>query len=206
MTTRPIHAVLAFVAGIAATLLVEVALISALWPQPPPPEPPSAAELAAPYGDRGLLDAGTTRTSTGTRTTISDTLRGFDRSVWIDSNDNGLIVDQTTLTCHGGIAHVTWHIGNLEPVSQDVGIHLTARLDGEPIGSILRGSRVDIWGDEPASLHAVVPCPAGDHRLDLEIRSIHGRWGFPYVTSVGEPPSDELLVARGFVVSEVWGD
>jgi len=164
---------------------------------PDSPDPP-------PMGNRAMLDPLPENVVTGSRVTVTDSLRSHDESVWIDGRDVSLVVDETDVECHGGRAYVVWHIGNLEPQTSDVGIHLTARLDEAEIGSILRGSTVDTWGDSPNSIHAIVDCSAGLHKVDLLIRSIHGRWGFPYVVNEHEPPSPDLRVNRGFVVTEVW--
>ena len=155
-------------------------------------------------GIRSFLEPIEPRSFTGSQVTITDSLRRHDQSVWIDDRDAGLVVDETKLECHGGRAYVVWHIGNLEPQSEDVGIHLTAVLDGADIGSILRGTTVDTWGDSPLEIHAVVDCSEGTHRLALRIRSVSGRWGFPYVVNEDEPPSTDLPVNRGFVVTEAW--
>jgi hypothetical protein len=163
---------------------------------------PKSAE--PPMGNRAYLEPIKPETFTGSQITMTDAIRIHDESVWIDERDSALVVDETPLECHGGRAHIVWHIGNLEPQSSDVGIHLTTRLDGEEIGSILRGTTVDTWGDSPLAIHAVAECPAGEHTLDLLVRSIHGRWGFPYVVNENEPASPDLRVGRGFIVTEVW--
>ena len=157
-----------------------------------------------PMGNRALLEPVVPTTFSGSEVTITDSLRAHDHSVWIDERDTGLVVDQTDLECHGGRAHIVWHVGNLEPQVIDRGIHLSARLDGEVVGSVLRGTRVDSWGDDPIEIHAVADCDVGPHVLDLIVRSVHGRWGFPYVVNENEPSSPDLRVNRGFVVTEIW--
>ncbi len=154
-------------------------------------------------GDSSLLVDGDTNAQTGSRVTLTDSMRQFDRTVRINDQQTGLVVDRTELACHGGRARVSWHIGNLEPITRNTGIHLTARLDGLGIASIVRGSTVDVWGDHPLDLETVIACPAGNHVLDLRIDSIHGAWGFPYVMTEGSR-SDNLRVGRGFIVQEVW--
>lgn len=157
------------------------------------------------YGDRSLLDDGPTQTWTGTRTTITSSLRGFSETVRIDQRDIGLTIDRTALTCHGGVVEITWHVGNLEPTVPDTGIYLTARLDGQPVASITKGSTRGIYDDGPVDLRAVVDCPAGSHVVDLLIDRMwaDGGWGIPYVVNVGEP-SDGIVVMRGFVVTETY--
>jgi hypothetical protein len=157
-----------------------------------------------PLGDVSMLQPGSTSTFEGNRTNLTSSLRSFGQTVWITPSSQGLIVDQTALECHGGMAHVVWHIGNLEPIAVDTGIHLVARMDGRPVGALLRGTTVDTWGDDPAAIHAVVHCPSGLHEVDLEVRSIHGGWGFPYVVNAGEPAPADLTVNRGFIITEVW--
>ena len=155
-------------------------------------------------GDVSMLENGETRTIVTAGMALTSSLRTFDQSVWVGPEDRGRVVDATNLTCHGGLAHVIWHIGNLEPGVANTGIHLTAQLDGKPVGSILRGTPVEVWGDQPAELHAVIDCPTGEHDLGLLIRSIHGRWGFPSVTDPDPSTSPVPHVPRGFVVTEVW--
>jgi hypothetical protein len=132
-------------------------------------------------------------------------MRGFDHTVRIGDGDAGLIVDKTPVECHGGLAQITWHIGNLEPTIPDTGIHLAVRFDGEVVGGLLRGDPEGIWGDDATDIHAVVECPAGSHVIDLEVQAISGEWGFPYVANVGERQAHGLVVNRGFTVEEVWG-
>ena len=47
-------------------------------------------------------------------------------------------------------------------------------------------------------------CPVWRPWLDIKVTSISGGWGIPYVTTPGDPPSRDLVVNRGFVVTEVW--
>jgi hypothetical protein len=145
------------------------------------------------------------RSATGSQITLTDNLTQHRATVRIGDADNGLILDPMDLECHGGRASISWSVGNLEPIVADTGIHLSARLDGSVVGSIMRGSTLGMWNDTPVELIAVVECPPGQHTLDLRVDSIHGAWGIPYVVNEGEPPSPYLLVNRGFVVREVWG-
>lgn len=165
---------------------------------------------AMPIGDTGLgarellPGDGLTHSYDGSRTTITDSLTPFNRTVRITAADEGTEVDKTALVCHGGRVDVTWHVGNLEPTVPATGIHLSATLDGATIGSLLAGSTDGIWNDRPAGIHAVVACPAGTHVLALRIVSVQGSWGMPYVVSAGSTNIDGLVVNRGFVVTEVW--
>jgi hypothetical protein len=72
------------------------------------------------------------------------------------------------------------------------------------IGSIIRGSSRGIFNDTPVDLLAVIDCPAGRHGLELTVAWIKGSWGIPFVDTVGNPPSADLVVNRGFVVREIW--
>jgi hypothetical protein len=154
-------------------------------------------------GDRGLLAPVQPRSATGSNITITDSLRPHVQSVWVDAQDQGLVIDPTPVTCHGGRLHVEWHVGNLEPQSADAGIHLTARFNGEPVGTIMRGSLRGIWEDDPADLHAVIDCPSGDHVVDLVVNP-SGKYGIPYAVTFGDPDLADEVVLRGFVLTEVW--
>ncbi len=143
-------------------------------------------------------------TITGTRMSLTDNLRPQNETVRIGVADDGMILDPLTLTCHGGRIRVTWTVGNLEPIVADTGIHLSARLDDETIGSIIRGSARGIWNDVPVDLVTVADCSPGEHTLDLQVTAITGGWGIPYVVTKGSPPSSDLVVNRGFIVTEVW--
>jgi hypothetical protein len=164
---------------------------------------PLVAETAW-QGNRALLEPGQPTTVTGAMVSLTDNLRPLTETVRIGPEDAGVILDPLSLTCHGGRIRVTWTVGNLEPITPDTGIHLSARLDGQTIGSILRGSNRGIWNDVPTDLVTVADCSPGAHLLDLEVTSISGGWGIPYVVTEGDPPSTTLLVNRGFVVTEVW--
>ena len=155
-------------------------------------------------GNRSLLEPGESTTVSGAMVSLTDNLRPLTETVRIGPSDAGLILDPLTLTCHGGRIRVTWTVGNLEPITPETGIHLSARLDGATIGSILRGSTRGIWNDVPTDLVTVADCSRGPHVLDLQVTSINGGWGIPYVVTEGNPPSTDLLVNRGFVVTEVW--
>ncbi len=156
-------------------------------------------------GNRSELTSVAARTTTGSQITLTDNLTQHRETVRIGKSDSGLILDPMDVDCHGGRASITWTVGNLEPIDAETGIHLSARLDGVVIGSILRGSTKGIWNDAPVTLIAVTDCPAGLHSLDMRVDAIQGRWGIPYVVNDGDPPSPDLLVNRGFVVREVWG-
>jgi hypothetical protein len=155
-------------------------------------------------GDLAALDDGPAFSLTGDRFSITDSMRTFRESVWIDHQMEGGAVDRTVVECHGGRAQVTWHIGNLEPVTRDSGIHLTVRMDGAPVASILRGSAVDTWGDAPLTIHAVVDCSSGQHVIDLHVSNVDGAWGFPFVVNRGDPLSPLSRIGRGFIIREVW--
>jgi hypothetical protein len=157
-------------------------------------------------GDRSLLDPVLATSYTGSRTTLTDGTREMTTSVWIDERDRGTAVDAVSVDCHGGWLRMSWYIGNLEPQVPSTGIHMTVRLDGHPIATSLRGSTMGNWNDAPASILAVAPCSTGSHVVDLEIASITGRWGFPYVVTLGSLPEDGYRVPRGFILQEVWGD
>jgi hypothetical protein len=180
-------------AAVVAGLLLAVVITAATMRADPPPYMGVRANL----GDSQPTSiAGTTR--------MTDGLRYFSESVWIDDRDVGLVVDVTPVTCHGGRARIEWFIGNLEPQTRDTGLHLNVRLDGSVVATILRGTTVDTLGDHPVSSLAVVECPEGEHVVDLKVRLVGGRWGFPYVANEYEPPVGDLRVARGFVISEVY--
>jgi hypothetical protein len=155
-------------------------------------------------GAREHLDHVAATTRVGTNVSLTDTLRPINETVRVGVDDLGMILDRTHLTCHGGRARIIWHVGNLEPTVPGTGIALSARLDGELIGSLLRGSQDGIYNDQPATIVAVVDCPAGDHVLDLVIPHITGSWGIPYVDNPERGPVQHLLMNRGFTVLEVW--
>src|SRR5689334_16883741 len=67
---------------------------------------PLMARDAKSLGDRSLLESTTPRTVTGTEIALTDTLQGFAETVRIDEQDKGIIIDRTSLTCHGGRARV----------------------------------------------------------------------------------------------------
>jgi hypothetical protein len=178
---------------------IAVAIAAALWLNSTAPQPDDWR------GNRSELATVAARTATGSQVTLTDNLTQHRETVRIGESETGLILDPMDLECHGGRASVTWTVGNLEPIDADTGIHLSARLDGVVIGSILRGSTRGIWNDTPVTLIAVANCPPGRHTLDIHVDAIQGRWGIPYVVNDGDPPSSNLLVNRGFVVREVWG-
>ena len=166
---------------------------------------PVGSDSGPDFGDRSMLDDGQILESTGRFSTVTSSLRSFDRTVRIGEADAGLVVDSTPVTCHGGLLRIQWHIGNLEPTVPDTGIHLAVRFDGVPVGGLLRGSTRGIWNDSPSGIQAVILCPAGAHVVDLAITSVVGTWGFPYVVNVGDPVPHDLVVNRGFIVTETWG-
>lgn len=157
-------------------------------------------------GDRSQFAPVEPTTARGSGIALTDTLRPHDRSVWIDKDDAGLVIDHTPLDCHGGRLRVTWTVGNLEPAAVEgkQGLHLSARFDGEVLATIYRAGYNGIHEDAPASLHAVVDCPAGAHVLDLEIGHVTGVYGLPYVTNLDDPPRTDVQVLRGFIVMEVY--
>lgn len=164
---------------------------------------PPVDDLAA-YGDRSLLADGPTRSYTGSQVTVTDSMRAFARTVRVGERDLGLVFDRTELVCHGGRAVVAWHTGNLEPTVPDTGIQLTAYLDGEPIGSLIKGSTRGIYNDGPVTLHTVIDCPEGLHVLDIRIVHITGSWAVPFTDNIGADAPPGRLVGRGFVMTEVW--
>lgn len=187
------------VVGLAAGL----AVAAVLWVVVP--RPVEVVAVADPYGDRSLLADGSAQTSTGTRWSVTDSLRGFDRTVRIGPRNEGLVLDTTPVTCHDGRATVTWHVGNLEPTVPDTIIYLTARLDEAAIGTIIKGSTRGIYDDGPVDLRAVVDCPAGPHTFDLLVSHVSGGgWGIPYVVTPGQPTREGVRVLRGFIVEEVY--
>jgi hypothetical protein len=155
-------------------------------------------------GDRSLLRAQSPEAIDATRASVTDGLHGYGRTVRVDHTDVGLELDATGLDCHGGMLQVVWHVGNLEPTVPDTGIHLSARLDDEVIGSLIVGSTRGVWEDGPAAIHAATRCPTGGHELKLTIVSITGAWGIPYVGPPGAADSVVLRVNRGFVATEYW--
>lgn len=171
------------------------------------PDPCAAYGPRCWVGDRTQFDAVTAATVTGSRFSLTDSLRPHDHSVWIDEDDDGLVVDPTPLECHGGRLHVTWHIGNLEParVGGEEAVHLSARLDGEVIGTVMRAGKAGTFEDSAMELHTVIDCPVGPHLVDLVIPYVTGVYGFPYVTNLGDAPRPDLRVMRGFILEEVWG-
>jgi hypothetical protein len=165
-----------------------------------------AAAIAADdnLGARELLDAVPATTRSGSQVSMTDTLQPIDATVRVDAYDLGMKLDRTVLFCHGGRARITWHVGNLEPTVPQTGIALSIRLDGQIIGSLLRGSVEGIYEDGPASIMAVADCSPGEHELDLAISQITGGWGIPYVANVRRGAVDYLQMNRGFIVMEVW--
>jgi hypothetical protein len=183
--------------GLAGGIIVAIAVTA--WLNYTKPQPDDWR------GNRSELATVAARSATGSQVTLTDNLTQHRETVRVGDTDTGLILDPMDLECHGGRASITWTVGNLEPIVADTGIHLSARLDGVVIGSILRGSTRGIWNDTPVTLLAVTDCSAGQHTVDIRVDSISGAWGIPYVVNEGEPPSPNLLVNRGFVVREVWG-
>jgi hypothetical protein len=187
---------LAVSAGVGLT--VAISLATALGT--PSTEPGDRADL----GNRALLEPGSSTTTIGDNTAITTGLRSFAQTVRIDEQDVGLTLDPIDVECHGGMARIEWHVGNLEPTAPQTGIHLAAQLDGEVVASLLRGSTMGIWNDVPVSMVAVLPCPSGRHLVDLLVAHVTGQWGVPYVVNTDDEPSGILRVNRGFVVTEVW--
>jgi hypothetical protein len=185
------------VADIAVATIIGISVGVAIFAMRPVPNPFA-------YGDRSMLQPMSPEVLAGSHVSLTDTLRGHDQTVRIDERDKGRILDHTPITCHGGRARVVWHVGNLEPTRPETGIGLTARFDGVPIGSLIRGSTMGVWNDAPVSIQAVVDCPAGPHVLDLEVTFVNGSWGIPYVVSPDGPRSPNLVINRGFVVEEIW--
>ena len=168
------------------------------------PSLPSGAADASGLGDRSELAFVTPTTVEGSHVTLTDSLRHVTQTVRIGPEDQGRSLDSTAVTCHGGRARVQWSTGNLEPTVIDTGITLTARFDGAPIGSLIRGSSRGDYNDAPAVIAAVVNCPAGMHVVDLLVTRLEGQWGIPYVSSATDPPSTDYHVNRGFIVEEIW--
>jgi hypothetical protein len=136
-----------------------------------------------------------TRTATG-QVWLTDRLVTFDATFRITKEEEGEQYDQTPLVCHGGRAHITWYVGNLEPTVPDTGIHLSLLFDGRTIGTLLKGSTHGVYDDAPAEIQTVVPCPAGRHQLAVTVDSIVGGWGIPYAGKADR-------VQRGFIIQEV---
>jgi hypothetical protein len=127
---------------------------------------------------------------------LTDRLVTFDAAFRITQAQQGEHFDPTKLVCHGGRAHVTWHIGNLEPTDPDTGIHVSVLFDGRKVGTLLKGSTRGVYDDGPEEIQTVVPCPRGRHELAATVDSIEGQWGFPYA-------NDTDVVQRGFIIEEV---
>jgi hypothetical protein len=151
-------------------------------------------------GDRSLLASVGAQSVTG-RVTMTDTMQLIDRTVRVGATDKGLVLDETPFECHGGRARALWYVGNLEPTVAQTGIHLAARLDGETVGALIRGSAQGLYNDGPISLATAFYCPAGHHTLDIQVLSVEGWWGIPYVANV---PDIGYPINRGFIVTEVW--
>ena len=100
-------------------------------------------------GDRALLEPVEAQSFTGSQITMTDNLRPHDATVRIGPDDVGLVLDPLRLHCNGGRIRVIWTVGDLEPIEPSTGIHLSARLDGVTIGSVLRGSSRGNWNDLP---------------------------------------------------------
>jgi hypothetical protein len=137
---------------------------------------------------------------TGTRTTVTWALATYTDllletpSVPRPTED----FDVTRVRCHGGVARVTWYVGNLEPNTATSGIHISVFMDGRIIASLLKGGNHGIWEDAPASVETVVRCPAGLHVFSVRAgQAVTSTWGMPYANS-----NDR--VQRGFIVEEVW--
>lgn len=129
--------------------------------------------------------------------------RGTDGDVYrVVDNKSGKVgkrpertIDSMDLRCHGGTIEITWYVGNLEPTVPQTGIHLSVRLDGAQLATLLKGSTDGVWNDAPASIHTVTQCPAGSHKLEAHIDKLAGGWGIPYA-------DPENTVQRGFIVRE----
>lgn len=165
---------------------------------------PRAAIDPSSLGNRALLSPGAPETYVGSHVALTDSLVPLTQTVRIDGDDRGRILDTTPIVCHGGRARILWTVGNLEPTVPNTGITLTARLDGQPIGSIIRGSTNGNYNDTPVTIQTVADCPAGAHVADVVVTTIQGAWGLPYVTNVGDPPAADFSVNRGFIIEEIW--
>lgn len=143
----------------------------------------------------------TVRQYTGRRTTVTEGLSSFNKTVRaVDAGGSKPSVgtfDKTPVQCHGGMASVVWHVGNLEPTTPETGIHLSIFMDGERIGSLLKGSYNGVWEDGPEEIYTVVRCPRGPHTFYAAIDSLGGGWGIPYA-------NEGDLVKRGLIITENW--
>lgn len=139
------------------------------------------------------------KTYTGSKVTVTYALATYTRLLLASFShpDPSEHVDTTHVTCHGGVADVTWYTGDLEPETKKSGIHISAFMDGKEIGTLLKGGNVGVWEDGPASIRTVVPCPAGKHTFWVTFNQPNSYWGIPYANS-----NDR--VQRGFIIKEYW--
>lgn len=183
---------------IAALAVMAVVLISLLVRQRGT-EPVTEYEL---LGAKEMLRPGDTTTSTGSQTTVTTNMAPREWTVRIGPSHDGLELDPVEVECHGGVALARWYVGNLEPINPSSGIHLTMTMDSEPLSTALVGSTDGIWNDQPATIEAVVDCPAGARTFAVVVDGITGFWGIPYVQTPGD--SYTYPVQRGMTVREVW--
>jgi hypothetical protein len=137
---------------------------------------------------------------TGTRTTITWALSSYDNLLLasLSKPDWGEDIDVTHVRCHGGVARVTWYVGNLEPETASSGMHIMITMDGKRIATMIRGGYGNTWEDAPASVETVTRCGAGMHTFTAQMReATQSSWGVPYANT-GE------RVQRGFIIEEIW--
>jgi hypothetical protein len=137
---------------------------------------------------------------TGSRTTLTWALSTYDQTLVASYSkpDPGEPFDVTHVRCHGGVARVTWYLGNLEPRRPNSGIHIWISMDDATIASILRGGKVGEWEDAPAAIETVVRCRTGMHTFAAHL-NMSGQhfFGMPYA----DPPA---RIQRGFIIEELW--
>jgi hypothetical protein len=182
-----------------------IALVLIGYVLPRPALPGSPVTLSSAPVEPALLLAADPVTYTGTTTTITSSVRLVPTTVRVGPPDLGASIDPTQVPCHGGTLSVTWTVGNLEPTTAKTGIKLAIRLDGTPIAAGIAGGDSGLYNDRPMTLRGVVPCPAGQHKLDVVILDITGSFGLPYVQTPGKA-DPAVGVSRGFIASEIWSD
>jgi hypothetical protein len=145
------------------------------------------------------MAAASVRSFVGEKVSVTYALSSYSGRVVVSagrpSSDTRL--DTTRVSCHGGVAHVAWYIGDLEPETPGAGIHVSAYMDGTKIATLIKGGGKGIWEDGPASIDTVVRCPRGRHVFWVERTQTDSLWGFPYANQTDR-------VQRGFIVTEYW--
>jgi hypothetical protein len=156
-----------------------------------------------PWGNRAIADPPVEAVVTSGQVTRTDALKPFEETLRIGPQDKGRVFDRTPVECHGGSLAITWHIGNIEGVTEYTGIHLGIEFDGDLVATAIKGAPDRTHVDDVTSILATVDyCAPGMHTFGLRVVNITGVWGFPYVVNPGDD-SHGIRILRGFLIQEV---